>query len=376
MIKYTIYYMNNIVYLPLHYGRAPKWLFNRMVRLGRSIIKTVVDEFGTDELIKRLSDPYWFQALGCSLGYDWHSSGLTTVLTGVLSEILKENDYGIYIVGGKGKKAITIPKQIDGIYEKTGLDKVYKLVKISRLAAKTDTVLLQDGYNIYHQAIIFNEKIKWSLIQQGMNIDIRYARRYHWNSEKPVTKYVNEPHIGILVDRIEDNIVNLTDRKSIEAKKTMIDIIQENRIHRDIEKLYEKIRFGLYRWIPSYIVDNDKINVLILPKKINWEVARKIYESKPTTIPEFLNVKGVNRNIVRALALISTLLYGNEIAWKDTIKYTFTLGGKDGVPYFVDRKTYDRVINFFKDIIEGSELDRKDKIDSLKRLAEMDITTY
>lgn len=364
------------MYLPLHYGRAPKWLFNRMVRLGRGIIKTVIDEFGTDELIKRLSDPYWFQALGCSLGYDWHSSGLTTVLTGVLSEILKDYDYGVYIVGGKGKKAVTVPKQIDEIYEKTGLDKVYKLVKISRLAAKTDTVLLQDGYDIYHQAIIFDERMGWTLIQQGMNTDVRYARRYHWNSGKPISKYVNEPHIGILVDRIENNIVNLIDRKSIEAKKTMIDIIQENRIRRDIEKLYEKIKFGLYRWISSYTVNNDKINVLILPKKINWEVARRIYESRPATMPEFLNVKGVNRNIVRALALVSSLIYGDEIMWRDTIKYTFTVGGKDGVPYYVDRKTYDQAINFFKDIIEGSELDRKDKIASLKRLAKLDVATY
>jgi len=359
------------VYLPLHSGRAPKWLFTRMVKLSKAIIKVILDDYGVDEFIDRISNPYWFQALGCAVGWDWHSSGLTTVLTGVFSEVLKELNYGLYIVGGKGRRAITIPQQIRMIYEKTGLDDINKLVNISRIAAKTDTVLLQDGYEIYHQAIIFNDRMRWSLIQQGMNIDIKYARRYHWNSRKPITEFINEPHIGIAVDRIENNIINLTDRKSLEAKKTMVDIIQERRLHRDIQRLYEKIKFGLYRWIPSETKGINKIDVLILPRKINWNVVRKMYEDKPRNIPEFLKIKGVNKSIVRGLALISTLIYGNEIEWKDTIKYTFTVGGKDSVPYKINRKEYDKIIDYIENAVESAELGRVEKKNILRRLSRM-----
>lgn len=361
------------MYLPLHGGRAPRWLFNRMVKLGRAIVKVVVDDYGAGEFIDRLSNPYWFQALGCLLGWDWHSSGLTTVLTGVLSEVLKDFNYGLYIVGGKGKKAVTIPQQIDMIYEETGIDDVKSLVKISRLAAKTDTALLQDGYDIYHQAIVFSERLKWSLIQQGMNVDIKYARRYHWNSKKPITKYIDEPHIGIAVDRVENNIINLTDRKSLEAKKTMIDIMQERRLYRDIQKLHENFKLGLYRWMPQQTTNNKKIDVLVLPRKINWKVVRRIYEDKPNTIPEFLNIRGVNKSIVRGLALVSMLIYGNEVEWRDTIKYTFTVGGKDAVPYPIDKRTYDSLISYFSEAVEGAELNRSEKIEALKRLVRLKI---
>ena len=173
--------MNEFVYLPLHYGHTPPWLFKKMVKLGNEIINVIIDDIGSKELIERLSNPYWFQALGCALGFDWHSSGLTTVLSGVLKEIFTKNNIGIYTVGGKGRRMKDISQEL-GKYENI-VDTSFteNLKNISKLTAKTDSILLQDGYELYHQIIIFDERKNWVLIQQGMNIDIKYARRYHWS---------------------------------------------------------------------------------------------------------------------------------------------------------------------------------------------------
>jgi hypothetical protein len=365
-----------IAYLPLHYGRAPKWLFNRMVKLGRPIFKLIIDEYGVDNLLERLSDPYWFQALACCLGYDWHSSGVTTVLTGVIEKILGEEEYGLYIVGGKGLKSRKVPKLLSEKYlEILGEENTNRLIELSRLTAKVDTVLLQDGYNLYHHAIVFNDRNRWVIIQQGMNIDNRYARRYHILDKQLFKEYemINEPHKGIIGDRIEKLVLDLTSKESIDNKKVMLDIIKERSFKRDYEELFKLKKDTLYRWIEGKKRQDVNIEKLVLPKRIDWNKVRKIYDYQPNTIPEFLKLKETTPKVVRAVSLVAELIYGERASWRDPIKYTFTVGGKDGIPYPVDRRTYDSIIKFFTDMIEASEMERKEKKLALKRITKLNI---
>ena len=187
-----------IAYLPLHQGKAPPWLFNRMVKLSREITIAIVDEYGPQEMLKRLSHPYWFQAFGCVLGFDWHSSGVTTTLCGALKEGIRglEKDLGLFVAGGKGKTSRETPSEIESWGEKISLNPE-PLVYASRMAAKVDTSAIQDGYQLYHHSFIFTNKGSWAVVQQGMNETNHYARRYHWLSEI-VTDFVNEPHAAIL----------------------------------------------------------------------------------------------------------------------------------------------------------------------------------
>lgn len=366
--------MASVSYLPLHTGHVPRWLFNRMVKLGYAISKVIIEDLGKNEFIYRLSNPFWFQALGCALGFDWHSSGITTVLTGVFKEIFRDgNEFGIYIVGGKGREAINIPYYLDNMSETLNTAYINELKYLSRLVARTDNFLLQDGYDLYHQAIIFSEDRYWSIIQQGMNIDIKYARRYHWSNVNRIDSVVQEPHTGIVTQRIENNILNLVDRKSREAKKLILDIIADRRVHRDLDKLYSTLKIGLYQYlsIDKEYTAPSNAKILFMPPKINWSIVRRLYENRPTTIPEFLNVRGVNKEVVRGLALIASLIYGEEVEWRDTIKYTFTVGGKDGVPYPVDVKTYDKLINYLQETVEGADIDREEKRKALQRISRL-----
>lgn len=359
------------MYLPLHYGAVPKWLFERMVKLGKAISQVIIEDLGRREYIRRLGNPFWFQAFGCALGFDWHSSGLTTVLTRVLKEIFKEGDDGIFIIGGKGREMITIPAQLDKYSEILGNSYTSQLRYFSKLAARTDTFLLQDGYDLYHQAIIFNDDRDWVLVEQGMNTEARYARRYHWDKWDYPDKYINEPHAGIMADRIEYKILNLIDSSTIEAKKTMLDIVNSKSFKKELEESYRLLKVGLYKWISNENPKISNLKAIIYPRKINWRKVKMIYENKPSTIPELLEIKYTDREIIRGLALVSYLIYGNEIEWKDTVKYTFTVGGKDGVPYPIHRDTYDSLINYLREAVEGSELTRQEKKQALKRLSKL-----
>ena len=359
--------MEGIVYLPLHGGHTPPKLFRYMVSLTRPLLRYMVEELGEEEVLRRFSNPFFFQAFSCVIGFDWHSSGTTTVLTGVLSKALENLDINIHIVGGKGRYARSIPEQL----EKYDVDKD-KILEKSRIAAKTDTLLLQDGYDIYHHAIMFIDEDRWIVIQQGMNTQIKYARRYHWSWDKKIdAKYLNEPHISIIASRFENGILNLTDGKSLNAKKAMLDIIRDGSLKRDLHRLIDRSRHGLSRWIsgagdePLYEVPKD---IVILPRKIDWDKVREIYMDKPSNYSELIQYKGFTKPVVRALALVSNLIYGEEVEWRDTTKYTFVVGGKDGVPYPIDYKTYKTLIEFFEDIVNNSKINEREKRKMLRRL--------
>ncbi|MEM7816163.1 MAG: DUF763 domain-containing protein [Candidatus Aenigmatarchaeota archaeon] len=355
--------------LPLHSGKAPPWLFRRMVKLAGGITEAIILEYGQDEFLRRISDPYWFQAFGCVLGFDWHSSGVTTTVTGALKESLNPEVAGIGFAGGKGKLSRKTPYEILSIGEKFSLStrQIERMQYSSRMSAKVDSTAIQDGYQLYHHFFVFTEKGKWAVIQQGMNPEKRYARRYHWLSEN-VQSFVEEPHTGIACDSKEKEVLDMTSRKSSEARKISVDVLNDTK---DFSKLFSG---------QSVLVDflGSKPRILSMPKthfilnmgKRDLETLNRAREIQPENYEEFLSIQGIGPKTVRSLALISEVIYGKPPSWEDPVKFSFAHGGKDRIPYPVDRKTYDKSIEILRTGIEQARLGQREKLSAIKRLGE------
>ncbi|MCD6411202.1 MAG: DUF763 domain-containing protein [Thermoplasmata archaeon] len=359
-----------IANLPLHPGRAPRWLFARMVKLSRAIMDVLTIEYGKDEILRRLSDPFWFQALSCVLGFDWHSSGTTTVTCGALKEALNPEEHGIAIAGGKGRVSRKTPDEIEDFGEKLALSTsmIENLKYASRMAAKVDNAAIQDGYTLYHHVLIFSEDGKWTIIQQGMNENNHYARRYHWYSEN-LRSYVNEPHSAIVGDNKESIVLDMTSSESSETRKVCVDIVRDSlkNLKRDWGLLTKgNLQTSLEEW--KNPMEKQRVELLDMPRHINWGLMRKIHEFQPKNYEELLSIRGVGPKTVRALALISDLIYGAKPSWKDPIKYTFAVGGKDGVPFPVDRKVMDESIEILRLGIEEAKIGNDEKLKALRRL--------
>ncbi|MBW1972162.1 MAG: DUF763 domain-containing protein [Deltaproteobacteria bacterium] len=347
-----------IAELPLHGGKTPKWLFSRMVRLARGISKAIIYNQGSEELLLRLSDPNWFQALGCVLGFDWHSSGITTTVCGAIKEAFKKEgtDWGFFVGGGKGASSRKTP---DDIIEKGEFLKVEpeKLIYASRMAAKVDSAAMQDGYQLYHHSFFFTTTGKWAVVQQGMNEITKYARRYHWISDE-VEEFVNEPHHAICCDQ-KGNIFNLVAKESKDARNYILDFTkQEPRItHKEIDKI-------VHLNMPAHHP------VVLTPKGIKYlkNILTKIYETSPNSFEELLGKQGVGAKTLRALGLVSDIIYNSKVSQKDPVTYSFAHGGKDGHPYPVDKKTYDTTISYLENAISKAKIGYTDKMESLKRL--------
>ncbi|MCP8304596.1 MAG: DUF763 domain-containing protein [archaeon] len=356
--------------LPLHGGHAPRWLISRMENLSKEITWLIVDEHGTRELLRRISNPYWFQALGCVLGFDWHSSGLTTVVTGVLKRVLSSEEYGIMVAGGKGKASLRTQSEIDKIGEEFSLSssKVERLKYASKVCAKVDNVAIQAGYPLYHHAFFMIEEGEWSVVQQGMNAQDRTARRYHWLSEN-LGDFVVEPHEAIVGDVRRRSVLNMTAREAEENRKTCVDLVKG-----DPNNLISSIkRIGAPSTLDPWIQDQGSIKIanvegFSMPKKLNWAIFKRLYDFQPKDYEELLTFKGVGPSIVKALALISELVYGKEASWRDPVKYSFAFGGKDGVPRPIDRREMDRSIKILYDAVEQAQIGRKEKLQAIKRL--------
>jgi len=215
--------------LPLHYGRAPRWLVSRMINLAREMTAVIIDEYGRDTFLRRVSDPYWFQAFGCVLGYDWHSSGVTTVLTGVLKNAVKPEEHGLAVCGGKGKASLKAPREIGQVGETFGFstDRIERLRYASRMSAKVDNTAIQAGYPLYHHAFFLAEDGDWAVVQQGMSVKDRTARRYHWLSEH-VQSFVLEPHDAIVGDAKREVALDMTARDSQDCQRVSTDIVKES----------------------------------------------------------------------------------------------------------------------------------------------------
>ncbi|MBU5575449.1 MAG: DUF763 domain-containing protein [Candidatus Aenigmatarchaeota archaeon] len=330
-----------ITELPLHYGHAPPWLFNRMIELGRLISKFIVLEYGEDEYLKRISNPFFFQSLCCVLGFDWHSSGTTTTVCGALKEAFNKEDIGIKIAGGKGKVSFDTPNEIEKISKIYDLDKE-KFIYASRMSAKVDSAAVQDGYDLYHHCIFISRNGNWSVIQQGMNKNNNMARRYHWLSFE-IKNFTLEPHSAICCDIKNNNTLDLTCNENKEIQNASLEILKEK-------------------------------NILKLPKsheiKINQKIEKKLKELseiQPKNYTELVEIKGVGASTLRALTLLSNIIYGTEIKWKDPEIYSFAHGGKDGHPFPIQRKEYDKSIQILKESLENIK-SKKEKINALKRL--------
>lgn len=357
--------------LPLHSGKCPPWLFRRMKELGKAISELMIHEHGEDEFIRRISDPFFFQSLSCVLGYDWHSSGTTTTTCGALKEALNSMDVGIRIVGGKGRVSRMVPDEIRKVGEEFGFSdsKVEELIRISKLVAKIDSAAVQDGYDLYHHSMFLSESGKWAVIQQGMCIPKKYARRYHWIWE--VESFVNDPHAGIVSDAFHENVLNLVSRDSDECRKIIRDLVRESSarikcLH--AQAVRDAKQMSLSRWIGVFD-EKDFIQSLSMPAFINWKALENAYELQPRNFEEVLLVPGMGAGTVRALALISELVYGVKASWKDPAKYSFAFGGKDGVPYPVNRRRMDEAIQFLRDAISMAKMGDEERLRAFKRLS-------
>ena len=366
--------------LPLHPGRAPKWLFERMVKLSRAICEVLLYEYGEDELFRRLSDPFWFQAFSCVLGFDWHSSGCTTVTCGALKEAVDPELHGFAVVGGKGKTSLKTLDEIEEIADVFSIstDKVERLKYSSKMAAKVDNTAVQDGHQLYHHVMFFSENGKWGVIQQGMDTSSKYARRYHWRSDN-IKSFVTEPHNAIVGNVRYERVLDMTSKKSEEAQKVSLDLVRDSisSLKRDWAEL---IRPSYQKSLDEWLDEENKkplkpIDFLRMPRDINWSAIKKAYEFQPINYEEFLSIKGIGPSTVRALALISDLIYGAKPSWKDPVKYSFAVGGKDGVPFPVDRKAMDESVDILKKCIEDAKIGNREKLKNLERLQSFIETT-
>ncbi|UCB43510.1 MAG: DUF763 domain-containing protein [Dehalococcoidales bacterium] len=351
-----------IANLPLHHGRAPRWLFERMTRLAREITIAIVAEYGPDEMLRRLSHPYWFQAFGCVLGFDWHSSGVTTTLCGAMKEGVKgiERELGLFVAGGKGATSRRTPSEIEGWGDRLSLEPA-PLVYASRMSAKVDNSAVQDGYQLYHHTFLFTAKGSWAVVQQGMNDSNRYARRYHWLGET-VADFVNEPHSAI-ASQARGTTLNLVAGESEPARSAISEIAVNERpqaIVIDLKKL-KILSLPAHHPIGINDLHPDSINRILL----------SIYEKQPQGFEQLLGLRGVGAKTLRALSLIAELVHGVAPSYQDPTRYSFAHGGKDGYPYPVDKETYDKSIELLAKSVNRAKLGLNEKREALNRLGEM-----
>jgi len=352
--------------LPLHDGRAPSYLIERMKRMSSAVASIIVEEYGTKTFLERLSDPLWFQALGSALGYDWHSSGVTTVLTGVLREVLSMDSHGVMVIGGKGGMMRLNPAEIS-VMADAGLiseSKARELERASRLAARVDTSAVQAGYQLYHQAIFLDHKGNWTLVQQGMNPSNKTARRYHWIQ---TSNFVNDPPESVIGYR-RNFVLNMIDKDSTSARKASLDLVRESTER--LMAVYERSRHITLDHFTGRLEVKVPLEVEF-PERVNWKAIKSMYENPPISYEELLLFPGIGPATVRAISLLSQLIYGEQLSWKDPIKFSFAVGGKDGVPYPVNREIYDLAIREMEEIAKQTSLDGADKRWMLKRLAQL-----
>jgi hypothetical protein len=349
--------------LPLHGGRAPRWLFTRMVELSRQIVELFLAEISPDALLERLSDPYWFQALGCVLGFDWHSSGLTTTVCGAIKQALADlgRDSGIYAAGGKGRVSRKTPSEIENACEGIGLDAA-PLVYASRMSAKVDNAGVQDGFNLYHHAFFFTRSGDWCVIQQGMNPTLRRARRYHWLGER-VSSFTCEPHTAVCCD-VRAPTLNLVSADSGQVRSVSCEVAAA-----PPEKSFSLLLKASHALSSFSMPARHHLK----PTDINPDRMKKVllqtYANEPRTYEQLLSIRGVGPRSLRALALVSEVVFGHVPSYTDPARFAFAHGGKDGHPYPVHMRTYDRTVDVVRKAIRAAKMGNREKVDALRRLS-------
>jgi uncharacterized protein len=366
-------YRTGVANLPLHGGKAPSWLTVRMRKLAKEIANIMIEEYGATTFIERLSDPFWFQAFGCVLAYDWHSSGVTTVVTGILKTALTHEEHGIAVCGGKGKTSRKTPSDIALAGEKFGFsdETVKTLTYSSKMAAKIDNTAIQAGYQLYHHAFLVTKEKKWAVIQQGMSDQDRSARRYHWLSDR-VTDFVVEPENAIVGDVKRESALNMVAKESEAVRRASVDLAKEptRKLMNLIKSAAKPLdQTSLQNWLPKTSDPwQQTLGSLNMPRNINWDTLNRVYDFQPDNYEELLSIKGVGPATVRGLALVAELVYGEKPSWEDPVKFSFAYGGKDGVPFPVDRKAMDQSIEILKEAVQEAKIGDKEKLGSLERL--------
>jgi hypothetical protein len=378
-------------------GHCPPWLFERMVKLGREMTRVLVAEYGPDEFIKRIADPAWFQSLGTVLAFDWNASGLTTILTAALKEAIRgeERDLGIFICGGKGKTSRKTPDEIRTWGERLALStpQAEKLVYNSKMSAKVDSALVQDGFQLYHHAFFFSRSGAWAVVQQGMNAEEVSARRYHWYS-RDINDLVAEPHAGISSPMLMDRVLNLAAQKSEATRTLSTELVQNGytTLMKDItilrkhsSRLSQMIKVGIgHQQGGLFDVPTQTVTLLNLESrefkyhpvvhedfsrsKYLEKILAKVTDRKPENYESLVAMEGVGPKTVRALALVGEVIYGANPSYEDPARYSFAHGGKDATPYPVDRRTYDQTINILSQAVQKTRISSDEKRKAIGRL--------
>ncbi|WP_134087806.1 DUF763 domain-containing protein [Olivibacter sp. XZL3] len=344
--------------LPLHYGRVPKWLAERMSLLGGAIVEAIILEYGRDMFLRKLSDPCWFQSLGCVLGMDWHSSGITTSVMGALKASVnkRSEELGVYICGGRGKHSLKTPDELTRIASATGLDGD-KLVRHSRLAAKIDNTAIQDGFQLYLHAFVLSIDGNWSIVQQGMNAASKLARRYHWHAPE-VYSFVEEPH-SFVYGHNQGQILNLTDRNAAVTRDAILAISKEHPdyILREARKII----------MPSHHHVSEKdVNL----KRLGTVLALA-QEKGVGNMEELLLLEGLGPRTLQSLTLVSEVIHGTPCRFNDPARFSFAHGGKDGHPFPVPTKIYDTSIELLQQALDKAKIGFKERSEAIKNLSKV-----
>lgn len=350
--------------LPLHYGHPPEYLFKRMVRLSGLLSDLIIERFGSEVFLEKMSDPFWFHSLSLATGFDWNSSGTTTATLSALKEYYSSKDGDVKIVGGKGTKIGGVGKELEEIMN-AGLLKESEIIRIkksSKMVARVDQNLLQDGFDLYMHFIIIDGKGKWVVVQQGMNKDERMARRYHWIEGNKID-YYNDGRNGISTEKIMDSVLDLSTIKSSKNREDMLEIVAENP-----QRYFGRLTNGPQRSLDNF---SQSQPLLRMDYKIEWKRMRELYEYQPDSFDELMNFKGIGKSTLRALSYLAELIYGDGPSYKDPVKYSFALGGKDGVPKPVNVPDYDAAIEFYDEALGKFRNNDPDVERILKNLSRM-----
>ncbi len=360
--------------LPLHNGRVPPWLAERMTRLGAVIVEAIVHHYGREELLRRLAHPFWFQSFGAVMGMDWHSSGITTSVLGALKRGLAPmaGELGLHVCGGRGKHSRRTPAELIVVGARTGLDGE-ALGATSRLVAKVDTAAVQDGFDLYLHGFIVANDGKWVVVQQGMNGETRQARRYHWLSEG-LTSFVDAPHAAIEGPG-QGEILNLTDARAAPSRDAQLDLLR-TLPPETIAREYALMSAGGAVPDPNA---QPMLPHLVMPDhhdvRAEDVIARRLHggfaaaaERGPADFADLLAVPGVGARTVRALALVAEVMHGAPCRFSDPARFSFAHGGKDRHPFPVPLRVYDQTIGVLKAAVTNAKLGREEQLDALRRL--------
>jgi hypothetical protein len=344
--------------LPLHYGHVPQWLAIRMAKLGLAITESIIAEYGKNEILRRLSDPFWFQSFGAVMGMDWHSSGITTSVMGALKRAINPHakELGIFICGGKGKSSKQTPDELITVANSTGLNG-HELVRCSKLSAKVDNTAIQDGFQLYMHNFIVSDTGEWTVVQQGMHTGNKTARRYHWHSVG-LQSFVDEPHTAICGPN-QGVILNMTAAEANQARNGVLSLTHEKPelMMQEIQQLM----MPSHHDVRSEDIDLKRLGTVL------WLA----HDNHPKDFEELLLLQGVGPRTMQSLALVSEVIHGTPSRFKDPARFSFAHGGKDGHPFPVPIKVYDETISTLQNAVQKAKLDNSDKQLAIKKLHEI-----